>query len=55
MENKIDMKQAMEWEAKKLDGEMDTNKEERVDGVLDELIGEGGQGGCRNSRKLQAI
>ena len=49
------MKQAMEWEAKKLDGEMDTNKEERVDGVLEELMGEGGQGGCRNSRKLQAI
>ena len=37
--------------AKKLDGEMDTNTEDRVDWVLEELMGEGGQGGCRNSRR----
>ena len=40
--------------AKKLEGEMDTNND-RVDGVLEELMGEGGQdkeaGGCRNSRR----
>ena len=41
--------------AKKLDGEMDTNTEDRVDGVLEELMGEGGQGGCRNFRRYQAI
>ena len=41
--------------AEKLDGELDRNQEERVDGVSEELMGEGGQGGCRNSRKLQAI
>ena len=33
--------------AKKLDGELDRNQEERVDGVLEELMGEGGQGGRR--------
>ena len=32
--------------AKKLEGEMDTNND-RVDGVLEELMGEGGQGGRR--------
>ena len=34
------------WVAKKLEGEMDTNND-RVDGVLEELMGEGGQGGRR--------
>ena len=37
----------MKWVAKKLDGELDRNYEDRVDGVLEELVDEGGQGGCR--------
>ena len=37
--------------AKKLDGELGRNQEERVDGVLEELMGEGGQEGCRSSRR----
>ena len=44
--------------AKKLDGELDRNWEDRVDGVdgvLEELMDEGGQGGCRSSRRRQAI
>ena len=41
--------------AKKLDGELDRNWEDRVDVVLEELMDEGGQGGCRSSRRWQAI
>ena len=40
--------------AKKLDGELGRNQEERVDGVLEELMDEGGHGGCRSSRRWQA-
>ena len=35
--------------------ELDRNWEDRVDGVLEELMDEGGQGGCRSSRRCQAI
>ena len=44
--------------AKKLDGELDTGQElggYKVDGVLEELMDEGGHGGCRSSRRWQAI
>ena len=37
--------------AEKLDGELDRNQEERVDGVSEELMGEGGQEGCRISKR----
>ena len=35
------------WVAEKLDVQLDRNQEERVDGVSEELMGEGGQGGRR--------
>ena len=41
--------------AEKFDGELDRNQEERVDGVSEELMGEGGQEGCRSFRRSQAI
>ena len=41
--------------ANKLYRELDRNWEDRVDGVLEELMDEGGQGGCRSSRRWQAI
>ena len=34
--------------AEKLDVQLDRNQEERVDGVSEELMGEGGQEGCRS-------
>ena len=39
------------WVAEKLDGQLDRNQEERVDGVSEELMGEGGQEGCRSSKR----
>ena len=41
--------------AEKLDGQLDRNQQERVDGVSEEMKGEGGQEGCRSSRRRQAI
>ena len=55
MEEQMEMQDVYKWVAKKLDGEMDTNTEDRVDWVMEELMGESGQGGCRNSRRQQAI
>ena len=43
------------WVAEKLDGQLERNQEERVDGVSEELMGEGGQEGCRSSKRWQAI
>ena len=37
--------------AEKLDGQLDRNQEERVDGVSGELMGEGGQEGGRSSKR----
>ena len=37
--------------AEKLDVQLDRNQEERVDGVSEELMGVGGQEGCRSSRR----
>ena len=39
------------WVTEKLDVQLDRNQEERVDGVSEELMGEGGQEGCRSSKR----
>ena len=41
MEEQMEMQEVYKWVAKKLDGELDRNQEDRVDVVLEELMDEG--------------